>query len=68
MADTISSKTRPGDLIVIEGHHVGESRRLGEILEVLGEPHHEHYRVRWEDGHESVFYPSNDAVVQHKRR
>jgi hypothetical protein len=32
-------------------------------MEVLGEPGHEHYRVRWEDGHESVFYPSSDASI-----
>ncbi len=56
--------TRPGDLIIIEGHRVGEGRRIGEILEILSTNSHEHYRVRWDDGHESVFYPSSDAVVQ----
>lgn len=54
-----------GDLVMIEGHRVGESRRVGEILEVLGEAGHEHYRVRWDDEHETVFYPSNDATIQH---
>jgi hypothetical protein len=59
-------RARVGDLIVIEGHHVGDTRRTGEILEVLGDAEHEHYRVRWED-HESLFYPaSGDATV--KRR
>lgn len=57
-----------GDVIAITGHRVGEAPREGEILEVLGEPDHEHYRVRWEDGHESVFYPGNDAIVRPKRR
>jgi hypothetical protein len=61
----VSSKTHAGDLVVIEGHRVGEGRRVGEILEVLGDPGHEHYRVRWDDGHESVFYPSSDAIIQH---
>jgi hypothetical protein len=56
---------QPGDLIVIEGHRIGESRRIGEILEVLGSDGHERYRVRWDDGHEAVFYPGSDAVVQH---
>jgi len=51
-----------GDLVAIEGHHPGESRRMGEMLEVLGEPGHEHYRVRWEAGNETDFYPSNDAI------
>lgn len=61
-----SSDTRAGDLVIIEGHRVGEARRIGEILGVLGEGDHEHYRVRWDDGHESVFYPSNDATIRHK--
>jgi uncharacterized protein DUF1918 len=61
-------KTRAGDVVVVEGHRVGEGRRIGEILEVLGEPGHEHYRVRWDDDHESVFYPSSDAVIQHSKR
>jgi len=55
---------RPGDVIVIAGHRVGDGRRTGEIVEVLGEPGAPHYRVRWEDGHVSLFYPSNDATVR----
>ena len=57
-----------GDLVVIEGHRVGQGQRIGEVLEVLGEPGHEHYRVRWEDERETVFYPSNDAIIQHSER
>jgi len=53
-----------GDLIVIEGHKVGDSRRTGEVHEVLGEQGHEHYRVLWEDGRETMFYPSSDATVK----
>ena len=60
-AQTASAK--PGDVIVVEGHHVGEGRRTGEILDVLGEPGHGHYRVRWEDGRETVFYPSSDTTI-----
>ena len=56
---------RVGDLIVVVGHRVGEPRRTGEILEVLGTHGHEHYRVHWDDGHEAIFYPGGDAVVQH---
>ena len=55
-----------GDLIVIEGHHVGDPKRTGEIVEVLGEAEHEHYKVRWDD-HESIFYPSSgDATIKHR--
>jgi Domain of unknown function (DUF1918) len=59
-----TQKTHPGDVIAIHGHHVGEAERTGEVLEVLGEPGHEHFRVRWQDGHESFFYPSSDAIVR----
>jgi Domain of unknown function (DUF1918) len=59
-----TSQGHIGDLVVIEGHRVGQGRRIGEILEVLGEPGHEHYRVRWDDDHESVFYRSSDATIQ----
>lgn len=55
---------RAGDVVVVHAHHLGEPERLGEILEVLGESGHEHFRVRWEDGHESVFYPGADATVR----
>jgi Domain of unknown function (DUF1918) len=61
----VSSEAQAGDVVVIEGHRVGEGRRIGEVLEVLGEPGHVHYRVRWDDDHESVFYPSSDAIIQH---
>lgn len=63
MADT--RRAHKGDLIQIEGHRVGDTRRTAEILEILGTPEHEHYRVRWDDGHEAMFYPGNDAVIRH---
>lgn len=59
-----SFRARVGDVIEIHEHRVGGERRLGEILEVLGEPGREHYRVRWDDGRESVFYPSSDATIR----
>jgi len=52
-----------GDKIEITGHAVGDTARNGEIIEVLGEPGHEHFRVRWEDGHESIYFPAEDAVI-----
>jgi Domain of unknown function (DUF1918) len=55
---------KTGDRIVVESAHVGQARREGEVLEVMpGEPEHErqHYLVRWDDGHESIYFPSNDC-------
>lgn len=65
---TQASRANAGDLIVVHGHRLGESSRTAEILEVLGTAEHEHYRVRWEDGHESVFTPGSDAVIRHSER
>lgn len=57
-----------GDLIEITGHVVGDAPRAAEILEVLGESGHEHFRVRWEDGHESIYFPAEDSVIRRPRR
>lgn len=59
---------RRGDRLVVHGHAVGEAERTGEIVEVLGERGHEHYRVRWPDRHESIVYPSNDVTIERKPR
>ncbi len=49
------------DEIEIAGRHVGDVSRHGEILEVMGSAARPHYRVRWDDGHESIFYPAGDT-------
>jgi hypothetical protein len=53
------------DAIVVRGHHVGDQDRKGMIIEVHGEDGTPPYLVRWDDGHESVFVPSSDTVVEH---
>ena len=53
-----------GDMIVIDRARVDDNRREGEVLEVLeAEGHGRNYRVRWDDGHESVYYPAPEAHV-----
>ena len=47
-----------GDELVVEALELGAPARKGEILEVLGEVGHIHYRVRWDDGRETVFFPA----------
>lgn len=53
-----------GDRIVVEGAKVGHSRREGEVLEAVSTPSSTYYRVRWVDGHETVFFPGPDARVE----
>ncbi len=52
-----------GDQIVIETATLDAQRRQGEVLEVIGDGDQRHYRVRWQDGHESVYFPGPDAHV-----
>jgi hypothetical protein len=47
-----------GDRVVLESERVGQPTREGEILEVIEGQVSVHYRVKWSDGHESVFTPS----------
>jgi hypothetical protein len=52
-----------GDKIVVRSTHQGEAERTGEVIgchEPDGGPP---YRVRWEDGHEGLFYPQGTASV-----
>jgi hypothetical protein len=58
---------RPGDRLEVFSHG-GAPPRRGEIIEVLGQPHHEHYRVRWDDGRESIHYPSEGTKLVAARR
>jgi hypothetical protein len=52
---------RPGDWLEVRGLP-GYGTRRGEIVEVLGEPGHQRYRVRWDEQHESIFFPASDGV------
>ena len=55
-----------GDRIIIRGHRVGEPDRDAEILEVRGADGGPPFVVRWSDsGHETLFFPGNDAYIQH---
>lgn len=57
-------RAQTGDALRIRGHHVGDHDRQAVIVEVHGPEGTPPYLVRWEDGHESVFFPSCDAVVE----
>lgn len=69
MSSTAGKGTaRVGDQVSVDGRHVGEARRLGEIREVMGEPGHERYRVAWDNGRESIVYAGADVVLHPKQR
>ena len=57
---------KQGDQIVIDTTTLDALRRHGEVIEVIeviGQGEREHYRIRWHDGHESVYFPGPDARV-----
>lgn len=54
---------RVGDVILVESKKVGQATRSGEILEVRGEGDLVHYRVRWDNKHETIYFPSGAAVT-----
>lgn len=52
---------RVGDRIVIESERAAQSARTGVIQEVL-QAQPPRYRVRWEDGRESIVTPAAGAA------
>ncbi|MGZ8631209.1 MAG: DUF1918 domain-containing protein [Actinomycetota bacterium] len=61
-AVTTSNPARPGDLIVVDSRQVGSPAREGEVLEVIEGEVRVSYRVRWLDGHESIFSPAGGSL------
>ncbi|WP_030667681.1 DUF1918 domain-containing protein [Streptomyces rimosus] len=56
-----------GDRLVVHGRTVGNRDRVVEIVEVLGRDGNPPYRVRADDGHETIMTPGPDSVVDHRR-
>ena len=54
---------RVGDVIVVESEKVGRPTGSGEILEVRGEGDPVHSLVQWDNGHDSIYFPSGAAVT-----
>jgi hypothetical protein len=57
-------KAKVGDRIIVESNKVGSGRRSGDVVDVLRGPSGQHYRIRWDNGQETILYPSSDAVVE----
>jgi hypothetical protein len=59
-------RAQAGDRIAVETTTLDTRPRGGVVLEVLGSNDEPPYRVLWDDGHESVYFPGPDAhVVSH---
>jgi hypothetical protein len=54
-----------GDWLEVAGPP-GSPVRRGQVREVLGAPGHVHFRVRWDEEHESLFYPEQGVAVVHR--
>ena len=53
-----------GDRLRIHGRVIGQKDNCGDIVEVRGPDGGPPYRVRFDDGHESLVYPGPDCVVE----
>lgn len=55
-----------GDRLVVNGTHVGDPVRCGQVIGVRHDDGSPPYLVRWEDdGHESLVFPGPGALVHH---
>lgn len=61
-------KAAIGDQLIVKGRHQGDGDRHGQIIEIHGEQGSPPYLVQWQDGHESIFFPSADTVVGQRSR
>jgi hypothetical protein len=59
-----TTRAHAGDWIEVRGLP-GAPCRAGQILEVLGRLGHERFRVRWDEAHESIFFPTEGAAIVH---
>ncbi|MEV7088874.1 DUF1918 domain-containing protein [Streptomyces sp. NPDC093085] len=59
-------KASKGDRLVVHGRAVGQQDHVVEVVEVLGPEGAPPFRVRAEDGHETIMSPGPDTVVDHR--
>jgi hypothetical protein len=65
MSQTVTTGVaRAGDSVEVNGLP-GRPAKKGQIVEVLGAGEHVHFRVRWDDQHESLLYPTEGATIVH---
>jgi hypothetical protein len=52
----------PGDRVLAEVESTEQTARRGVIEEVVHDDPHPRYRIRWDDGHESIYTPADGAL------
>ncbi len=53
---------KSGDRVQVESESTDRSPRMGVVEEVLQGTAHPRYRIRWDDGHESIYTPAVGAL------
>jgi rRNA processing protein Gar1 len=54
---------RPGDRVTTGRPSTERPGRVGVVEEVLGNEEHPRFRIRWDDGHESIFTPAAGTLT-----
>jgi hypothetical protein len=52
----------PGDHVICESESTERPARRGVIEEVLRDDLHPRYRIRWDDGHVTIYTPAAGAL------
>jgi hypothetical protein len=52
----------PGDRVLAESESTARLPRRGVIEEVVREDPRPRYRIRWDDGHETIYTPADGAL------
>jgi Domain of unknown function (DUF1918) len=53
---------KTGDHVIVEAESTERAPRRGVIEEVMREEPRPRYRIRWDDGHESIYTPDAGAL------
>jgi len=53
----------PGDHVLVEAESTDRPGRRGVVEEVVRGDPHPRYRIRWDDGHESIYTPAAGAMT-----
>jgi Domain of unknown function (DUF1918) len=53
---------KAGDRVEVESESLARPPRTGVIEEVLKGPPSPRYRIKWDDGHESIYTPAAGAL------